>query len=80
MPELLVVHEFARRASAYVTPRTQCIVIFNTKDLQKKKNMERQVQGYLIYDKPEEIYLRHVQTWLPRQAWLVKFVDDYEPN
>ena len=60
MPELLVVHEFARRASAYVTPFTQCIVIFNTKDLQKKKNMERQVQGYLIYDKPEETYLCHV--------------------
>ena len=62
MPELLVVHEFARRASAYVTPCAQCIVIFNTKDLQKKKNTERQVQGYLIY---EEIYLHHVLTWLP---------------
>ena len=65
MPELLVVHEFARRASAYITLGAQCIVIFNTKDLQKKKNTERQVQGYLIYDQPEEIYLRYVYHFFP---------------
>jgi hypothetical protein len=59
MPELLVVHEFARRASTYATPGP-CTVIFNTKDLQKKKNTERQKQGYLIYEKPEEIYLQDV--------------------
>jgi hypothetical protein len=60
MPELLVVHEFARRASTYITPRVPCTVIFNTKDLQKKKNTARQEQGYLIYEKPEEKYLRDV--------------------
>jgi hypothetical protein len=59
MPELLVVHEFARRASTYATPGP-CTVIFNTKDFQKKKNTERQEQGYLIYNKPEEKYLRDV--------------------
>jgi hypothetical protein len=60
MPELLVVHEFARRASTYTTPGAPCTVIFNTKDLQKKKNTERQEQGYLLYGKPEEKYLRDV--------------------
>ena len=60
MPELLVVHEFARRANAYVTTDAACIIIFNTQDLQKKKYTGRQEQGYLIYVKPEEIYLRNV--------------------
>ncbi len=60
MPELLVVHEFARRANAYVTTDAACIIIFNTQHLQKKKYMGRQEQGYLIYAKPEEIYLRNV--------------------
>jgi hypothetical protein len=60
MPELLVVHEFARRASTYATPGP-CTVIFNTKHLQKMKNdTTRQKQGYLIYGKPEEKYLRDV--------------------
>lgn len=59
MPELLVVHEFARRASTYATPGP-CTVIFNTKHLQKKKNTKGSEQGYLIYKKPEEKYLRDV--------------------
>jgi VIT1/CCC1 family predicted Fe2+/Mn2+ transporter len=37
-----------------------CTIIFNSQDLQKKKHTERKEQGYLIYAKPEETYLRNV--------------------
>ena len=63
MPELLVVHEFARRANTYVTPGP-CTIIFNTINLQKKKNTKDYEQGYLLYDKAEEKYLRHVLFYL----------------
>jgi len=59
MPELLVVHEFARRAAVYIIPGP-CTIIFNTKDLQKKKNTGNEEQGYLLYGRPEEKYLRAV--------------------
>jgi hypothetical protein len=59
MPELLVVHEFARRASAYTIPGP-CTIIFNTTYLQKKKNTGRMDQGYLLYGTYEEQYLRDV--------------------
>jgi hypothetical protein len=59
MPELLVVHEFARRANTYATPGP-CTIIFNTTNLQKKKNTEGHEQGYLLYGALEERYLRDV--------------------
>jgi hypothetical protein len=63
MPELLVVHEFARRASTYAIPGP-CTIIFNTTDLQKKKNTEGRDQGYLLYGSLEERYLRKVLSYL----------------
>jgi hypothetical protein len=63
MPELLVVHEFARRANTYATPGP-CTIIFNTTNLQKKKNTEGHEQGYLLYGAPEERYLRDVLFYL----------------
>jgi hypothetical protein len=63
MPELLVVHEFARRANTYATPG-RCTIIFNTINLQKKNNTEGREQGYLLYGGPEERYLRDVLFYL----------------
>jgi hypothetical protein len=63
MPELLVVHEFARRANTYAIPGP-CTIIFNTTYLQRKKNTEGRDQGYLLYGEHEEQYLRDVLFYL----------------
>ena len=59
MPELLVVHEFARRASTYAI-LGPCTIIFDTTDLQKKKNTEGCDQGYLLDSGPEEGHFQKV--------------------
>ena len=50
MPELLIVHEFARRVATYIISDTPCMVIFNAQDLQEKKNIGQREQNFLIHD------------------------------